>query len=359
MGSKNAFHQEGRSSEDAEAVIAKFAGIDSGELPATRTIDDVLSRLDHEEMNDILMSVGKEVWYLHMHVMVSIVCPGNVRIPIYLYPIHAKSLTCDETASHEKFKQECELAAFPVILNKIREQFPRLKFCILMDSLYANGPAIKISKKNRMEFMIVRKDGSMKTVGQDCDGLEKISEQKIAGQVEENSRDEEKKIKRSFRFFNEVAYQGVKLNVLRFDEWVFDKNGTQLSYVHWEWLVSWKLSKKNAPSTARRGRMRWLEEDLFNTLKNRGFNIKHDYSRNSSAQIVWSILIMLAFLITELFVITRQITMIKRNRSLRDFMRSIFYELRHLYYEVFKTPILHRKTQFRYCLGKASFPSNR
>ena len=105
--------------------------------------------------------------------------------------------------------------------------------------------------------------------------------------------------------------------------------------------------------------MRWLEEDLFNTLKNRGFNIKHDYSRNSSAQIVWSILIMLAFLITELFVITRQITMIKRNRSLRDFIRSIFYELRHLYYEVFKTPILHRKTQFRYCLGKASFPSNR
>lgn len=101
-----------------------------------------------------------------------------------------------------------------------------------MDSLYANGPAIKISKKNRMEFMIVRKDGSMKTVGQDCDGLEKIAEQKIAGQVEENSRDEEKKIKRSFRFFNEVAYQGVKLNVLRFDEWVFDKNGTQLSYVH-------------------------------------------------------------------------------------------------------------------------------
>ena len=129
--------------------------------------------------------------------------------------------------------------------------------------------------------------------------------------------------------------------------------------MHWEWLVSWKLSKKNAPSTARRGRMRWLEEDLFNTLKNRGFNIKHDYSRNSSAQIVWSILIMLAFLITELFVITRQITMIKRNRSLRDFIRSIFYELRHLYYEVFKTPILHRKTQFRYCLGKASFPSNR
>ena len=55
---------------------------------------------------------------------------------------------------------------------------------------------------------------------------------------------------------------------MRFDEWVFDKNGVQLSYTHWEWIVSWKITKKNAPYTACRGRMRWLEEDLFNTLKN-------------------------------------------------------------------------------------------
>lgn len=412
MGSKNAFHREGRSSEAAEASIAKFAEIDSDELPATRTIDDVLKRLDHEELNEVLMSVfevfrkdkffsdhpiltpggmyhlaidaetihkytpdsahncvkcpfclkrqrGEEIWYLHMHVTVSIVCPGGIRIPIYLYPIHAKSLTCDETTSQEKFKQECELAAFPVILKKIRERFPRLSFCVLADSLYANGPAMTTLKENRMEFAIVRKNGSMKTVGEDCDGLEKMAEHKTTGQVEENSVEGEKKIKRSFRFFNEIDYQDMKLNVLRFEERVFDKNGIQISYVFWEWLVSWKITKKNASHTAFRSRMRWLEEDLFNTLKNRGFSIKHDYSRDSSAQVIWAILIMLAFLITELFVLTRQIIPIKQNRSIKDFMKSIFYELRHLGHVIFKSPIFKRKIQFRYCFKKAYFFSNR
>src|SRR6202034_932652 len=235
----------------------------------TKTVDDLLAKLDHEEMNEVLMSIfevlrkdklfadhpeltpggmyhlaidaetihkytpdsahdcancpfclkrqrGEEIWYLHMHVTVSIVCPTGIRIPIYAYPIHAKSLACDETASQEKFKQECELAAFPMILNKIRNRFPRLKFCVLVDSLYANGPAMKALKENRMEFMIVRKDGSMKTIGEDCDGLEKIAEHKMTGQVEESNVEGEKKIKRSFRFFNEVDYQDMKLNVLRF-----------------------------------------------------------------------------------------------------------------------------------------------
>ena len=411
MGSKNAFHREGRSSKEAEAAIAQFSGIDVGKLPSTRTIDDVLKRLDHEELNDVLMNVfevlrldklfadhplltpqgmyhlaidaetihkytpgsahdcaqcpfclkrqrGEEIWYLHMHVVVSIVCPNGVRIPIYLYPIHAKSLTHDATASPEKFKQECELAAFPLILEKIRERFPRLKFCVLVDSLYANAPAMRILQENRMEFMIVRKEGSMRTVGQDCDGLEKMKEQQNSGQTEETTEEGEKKIKRSYRFFNDIGYQDMKLNVLRFDEWIFDKEGAQLQHVHWEWLVSWRITKKNAIQTASQGRMRWLEEDLFNSLKHRGFKIKHDYSRDSSAQLIWALLIMLAFLISELFMLTRQISFLKGNRSLRDFMKSIFYELRHLCLKIFDASILQRKTQFRYCFTKPHFSSS-
>ena len=57
LGSKNAFHQESKTSEETEAAVARFAGIDSGNLPATRTIDDVLKKLDHEELNEVLMSV--------------------------------------------------------------------------------------------------------------------------------------------------------------------------------------------------------------------------------------------------------------------------------------------------------------
>jgi hypothetical protein len=244
-------------------------------------------------------------------------------------------------------------------LEKIRERFPRLKFCVLVDSLYANGPAIKILKDNRMDFMIVRKEGSMKTVGQDCNGLGQIPDHEATGRMEEVSRDGQKKIKQVFQFFNDVAYQDMKLNILRFDEWFFDTDGNQLAHVHWEWLVSWRITRKNAPTTAFRGRMRWLEEDLFNTLKNRGFHIKHDYSRDPSAQLVWFLLILLAFLVTELFVLTRRVIPIKRNRSVRDFMHSIFFELRHLHQKIFGALALLGKIQFRYCFERAYFPSSR
>ena len=136
-----------------------------------------------------------------------------------------------------------------------------------------------------------------------------------------------------------------------------DKKDNQIAYVHWEWIVSWKLTKKNVAKTASRGRLRWLEEDLFNTVKNRGFKIKHDYSRNSNAQIIWSIFIMMAFLITELFSFVTKIIPIKKNRALRDFMESIFSDLTKLCQAVFDAPILQRKAQFRYCFGKVYFSS--
>ncbi len=409
-GSKHAFHQEGKQTQESAAAIAKFAGIESDKLPSTRTIDDMLNRLDHEEMNEALMSIfevlrkdkffashpeltpkgayhlaidaetihkytsdsahayekcpyclkrerGDTSWYVHMQVVASVVCPGNIQIPLYVYPIHAKSLRCNAVVSDETFKQECELSAFPVILNKIRERFPKLHFCVLADSLYANGPAMKTAEENRMDFMIVRKKGSMKTVGEDCDGLEKVIDHKATSQVDAISNEKGKKIKRSWRFFNDLGYQDMKLNILRFEEWIFDKNGKQTNYVFWEWIVSWKLTKSNVVTTTCRGRMRWLEEDLFNSVKNRGFNIKHDYSRNSSAQIVWSILIMIAFLVSELFTFVTQVIPIRKNRSLRDFMRSIFADLCKLCQAVFQASILKRKTQYRYCFEKAYFSS--
>ncbi len=405
MGSKHAFHQEGRESKNSEAALAKFAGIETGSLPDSKTIDDVLNKLDHEEMNEVLMGLmevlrknkfftshkelmpngffhlaidaetihkytpesahdcekcpyclkrerGATTWYVHMQVVASIVCPGNLRLPLYVYPIHAKSLSCDGTISDEMFKQECELSSFSIILGKIRDRFPKLHFCVLVDSLYANGPSMETIKKHRMEFMIVRKEGSMKTVGQDCDGLAQMPGHKVACQVEETATENGKKVKRSWSFFNEIEYQNSKLNILRFDEWVWDREGNQIAYVHWEWIVSWKLTKRNAAATATRGRMRWLEEDIFNSVKNRGFKIKHDYSRHSNAQIVWSILIMLAFLVTELFVLGTQVIAIIKNRSVKDFMRSVFADFCKLCQIVFEAPILKRKVQFRYCFVK-------
>jgi hypothetical protein len=405
-GSKNAFHQEGTSTHQAESSTAYFIGSDKEKIPSIKTVDDVLANLKPTELNEVLMSVfeivrknkffrnyshllpGKRyhlaidaevvhfytpdsahdcehcpyclkrtrreiTWFVHMHVVVCLVCPGNLRIPLYLYPIHAKSLHYEENDSDEKFKQECELSAFPIILEKIKTRFPKLKFCVLLDSLYANGPALKLLQKHHMDYMVVRKKGSMKTVGDDCNGLELLPDGETKGLLEAIKKTEKETTHRKYTFFNDVEYQDLKLNILRFDEEILNEKGVKKSGVHWEWIVSWKLRKNNVVVSANRGRMRWLEEDLFNTLKNRGYDIRHDYSRNSNVQVIWAILILLAFLVTELFVLIRSVLPIKKNRSIKDFMRSIFSELKYLSYQlIFESRILFRKTQIRFCFEK-------
>jgi len=405
MGSKRTFHQEGRETTKSETALAKFAGIHTGVLPNSKTIDDLLNRLNSDEMNEVLMSLfetlrkskffssrpwlipnglfhvaidaetihkytlesahnckqcpyclkrerGGTVWYSHIQVVGSIVCPGGLRIPLYVYAIHAKSLRGESSVSDDKFKQECELSAFPVLLQKIRDRFPKLPFCVLADSLYANGPSMELLKKLSMEFMIVRKEGSMKTVGRDCDGLALIPDHKINHTRTETARENNRTVKRSWSFFNDIEYGDHKINILRFDEWVTDEEGQLISCVHWEWIVSWRLSKRNAPQTAMRGRLRWLEEDLFNTVKNRGFHMKHDYSRNSNCQVVWSILIMIALLVTELFTATSHVAPLKKGRSVKDFMRSVFFDLCKLGAKLFEAMILYRNIQIRYSLRK-------
>jgi hypothetical protein len=292
------------------------------------------------------------VWYAHIQVVASIVCPNGLHIPLCVYPIHAKSLKKESSASDDQFKQECELAAFPVILQKIRDRFPKLPFCVLADSLYANGPAMGILKNLSMEFMIVKKEGSMKTVGRDCDGLALIPDHKANNTRTETTLEGDRKIKRFWSFFNEIEYGDHKINILRFDERLTNKAGS-VSYVHWEWIVSERITKQNAPQTAIRGRLRWLEEDLFNTVKNRGFCMKHDYSRNSNSQIIWSILIMIALLITELFTVTSRVIPLKKGRSAKDFMRSIFFDFCKLGIKLLEATVLHRGIQIRYTLPKA------
>lgn len=101
-----------------------------------------------------------KVNYQHIDIVASIVCPGKIKFPIFSYRVHAISPDEKldlESLSEQKFKQECEQKALPHILGAIRKRFPRLKFHVLLDGLYANSSVIKIIEKNRMDFSIVFK----------------------------------------------------------------------------------------------------------------------------------------------------------------------------------------------------------
>jgi hypothetical protein len=61
--------------------------------------------------------------------------------------------------------------------------------------------------------------------------------------------------------------------------------------------------KKNVALKSARARLRWEEEDQFNTAECRGFNMRHDYSRNPTAQMTWVVILNIAIGLQHLFIL--------------------------------------------------------
>ena len=71
---------------------------------------------------------------------------------------------------------------------------------------------------------------------------------------------------------------------------------------HFSWTTDIRLTKKNVYYIMRIGRSRWkIENETFNTLKNQGYNFKHNYGHGKkNLSIVFAMLMMLAFLVDQL-----------------------------------------------------------
>ena len=111
-------------------------------------------------------------YWLHGFVNVAIVFPGGLQLPLYVYPLKAAQIRLESDASYEALKQECELQAAYVILPLLKEKLGKLPITLLTDSLYANEPSIQLCERLGWEYLIVRQEGSLKTVGRKCDELE-------------------------------------------------------------------------------------------------------------------------------------------------------------------------------------------
>jgi hypothetical protein len=347
--SKHKFHLQLLRLEASKAV-AKFNG-EQDHCPCTRTLDDVLINLDPADFQPILPAIfralcrkkvfqlhpefipqneyaiaidaqvthvyhdqsqhpcegcpyclkrirGDKVWHLHFDLVASFIAPNGLQIPLVFHRIRARPEWGDLGA--DKCKQECERTAFPLLLEELRRQFPRLPFCIHLDALYATDQNLTLLEKLGMGFSIVRKATVLKSVGEDCEGLKALSQPLQI--TTENTRF---KIQRIIHFFNDISYREHNLNIIQLDEHAEKKPSKRFAKVrvkktHWEWIVHQHLNRINAGEIATQSRIRWKQEDLFNDLQHRGFAICHDFNRAPIAQLVRTSLILIAYAICSI-----------------------------------------------------------
>jgi len=382
-------------------------GIEAKSLPHKNTVDGYLSQLDFEQVNDFLLKLfefcqesklfynhaetllpnnffhlGVDGFWVHhyvkphatelggwnncpyclprvhnrgtpeekttwVHVFVTFVMifPGGMKLPIYVHPLKATQVNTGQ--SDDKLKQECELIAAHLVLPKIRKWLPKIPLTFLGDSLYANRPMIKLCEELRLDYLIVRKQESLASVGRECDELactQLYIKNYRTSEVEKIGRDT---VQRQYQWFNKIFLgEDLYTNVLRFSETV---NST--SPYNNEWLCSRSIHAANCRPMAKRGRLRWNQEDLHNTLKNRGFAAEHDYARaNPHLWLIWKLLMFIAFFIFELFSHTLAAIQAKGSRSWTRFAMSLLEQLVNIPWSLISssTSLQKSRIQFRY-----------
>jgi hypothetical protein len=290
----------------------------------------------------------EKVRWIHNTLVFSFIFMGKLKIPIYRYSIRSKQIVNLEESSDDIHKQECELIALKIALPLIRDEFPKMNIVLLLDGLYANKPAIHLAKKCRCGYIIVRKEASLTSLAKECD--EYVTNDNHKKHCVKNCRGElgGKIIEQRYEWFNSM-YLGEEIytNVLRFEE-TRRKNEEKPEFYKCEWLFSRQLSSKNCEAAVRWSRARWEIEDVFNTLKNRNFNINHDYSRDPRAGANWFGLALFAFGIFELFRFSEAVTQ-RGNWPQNGLATKLLGQiLQRPTEELFSEKILSKKIQFRY-----------
>ena len=193
-------------------------------------------------------------------------------------------------------KQDCELKAFYRLVEKLKQRFPQMEICLLLDGLYPGKRVFSICKKYRWKYLITFKEGSMPAVYREYEDLKFLESQERVpeNRLEETSRDG--LVKQIYTWIEGIEYEDhLFLNVLECEE---TKQGKT---THFVWLTSFSISKWNGAKLARGARLRWkIENEGFNVQKKGGYELEHAYSEDPVAMKNFYLLLQMAHTIMQL-----------------------------------------------------------
>lgn len=186
-----------------------------------------------------------------------------------------------ENPKENASKQDCELTSFKRLAETLKKEYPRLPICLLADSLYANNTVFQICRKNKWDYLIRYKEGSIPSI------MEEYREIISMGEMEESVIETEEIYRRKpnvkqnlqIRWVNGLEYMKQPVHILELN---IERAGKL--YKEFRWLSSIEIKESIAEEMVETGRKRWLiENEGFNIQKNHRYLITHANSLNYNA----------------------------------------------------------------------------
>jgi hypothetical protein len=257
----------------------------------------------------------------------------NMRQVIPLSPEEVKNVDGKE-------KQDCETNAGKRLLKRIRTSHPRLSFAVVADSLYSKQPTIEEITALRMNYVLTAKPEDHKKL------MEWVNEMRMLEETKRLSVKDGEHV-HIYEWINDVPLNDNKKTVMvNYIEYRMEKGG-ETTY-HNSWVSDIVVHENNVKELVKIGRCRWkIENETFNTLKNQGYHIEHNFGHGQKhLSFNFFLLNLLAFFMHQIFELTYVVYQELRKkfgskRNLWDHLRVCLYVLIFPDMDVYFEWVLH------------------
>ena len=197
-------------------------------------------------------------------------------------------------------KQDCERNAAKRLLGKIRATHPKLKIIVTADGLYSNQPFIDELKTASMSFILVAKPADHKLL---FEWVYELSQLDAGGNLELKDH---KGRRHRYQWVNQVPLNGSKdADLVNFFQYQLVAKSGKVTYKN-SWVTDIKVDENNVVNLVKGGRARWkIENETFNTLKNQGYHIEHNFGHGQqNLSMIFFVLNLLAFYVHQILELT-------------------------------------------------------
>jgi len=344
LGSRRGIKDKLRDNAFSQAKFSAWFGVEN--VPHGDTLNYCYQRLNVDEMQEVICQsietlIRQKVLYryrlLGVYFLVAIDgtgvltfhqrhCPHcltkklNNGETLYYHPVlEAKLVTHNglafslmtefiENTDITADKQDCELKAFYRLAKRIKQRFPRLPLCLLLDGLYAGGPTFQTCEDNGWKYIIVLRDADLLNLHRSFEvAISQLPKQhKQVDMQEVNTHRCTAQIRQEYRWADDLLYTDSEdrshhLGVIDCLENRPDTPGRSQT-IHYQWVTNFSLTSHNVDRLANQGgRLRWkIENEGFNVQKNSELNLEHPYSQDIIARKIFYLLLQLACIIFQL-----------------------------------------------------------
>jgi hypothetical protein len=206
-----------------------------------------------------------------------------------------------ENPAESPTKQDCELKAFYRLAERLKQRFPRLPLCLLLDGLFAGGPTFTRCEAYGWQYLITLQDSDLPALHREFEALRPLAPENHLHFTPSGYPP----VRQEFRWMNDLSYVDTEQHAHRLS--VIDCRETQPvdgqpQTTRFQWVSSFKITAQTViPLANQGGRLRWkIENEGFNVQKHGGYALEHAYTQNPTAAKVFYFLLQIAHLLGQL-----------------------------------------------------------